>query len=60
MTEKENSEKSEEIVETIDKKIQYGESENFCFACGEKIDWGTKICPYCDTPQDKNGTLLKQ
>ena len=60
MTEKEDSEETEEIIEIIEKKIQYGKSENFCFACGEKIDLRTKICPTCDTPQDKNNTILKE
>ena len=60
MTKKEDSEETEEIVEVIDKKIQYGENEYFCFACGEKIDMGTKICSNCDTSQDKNGTILKE
>ena len=60
MTEKEFPKESERAVETIEKKIQYGENEYFCFACGEKIELGTKICPNCDTLQDKNGTILKE
>ena len=59
MTEKEVQEEAERIVKTIDKKIQYGENEYSCFACGEKINYGTKICPNCDTAQEKNGTVLK-
>ncbi|MHA2288944.1 MAG: hypothetical protein ACXABG_09155 [Promethearchaeota archaeon] len=59
MAEKEVSEETEKIVKTIDKKIQYGENEYSCFACGEKINFGAKICPYCNTEQDKNGTVLK-
>ena len=38
MTEKEFPKESERAVETIEKKIQYGENEYFCFACGEKIE----------------------
>ncbi|MFX0017272.1 MAG: hypothetical protein ACFFAK_02515 [Promethearchaeota archaeon] len=36
----------------IDQKIQYGESKISCFACGENIKDGTKICPYCNTKQE--------
>ena len=60
MTEKEDLEETERVVESIDKKIQYGENEYFCFACGEKIDADTRICPSCNTAQEKNDTVLKQ
>lgn len=59
MSEKEYTEETDKIAKTIDKKIQYGENEYSCFACGEKIKFGTKICPYCNTAQEKNETVLK-
>jgi rubrerythrin len=46
----ENTEKELKVVE---KKIQFGDNEYLCFACGEKIASDTSICPYCKTAQDK-------
>jgi rubrerythrin len=59
MSEKESSEGTHEIAKVVEKKIQYGENEFSCFACGEKIENNTKICPYCNTPQEKNESILK-
>ena len=59
MSEKEYKDETHKIVNTIDKKILYGENEYTCFACGEKIKFGTKICPYCNTAQEKNESILK-
>jgi len=42
-----------------DKKIQYGESQIVCFACGEKIDFNTDICPYCNTKQIEKDPKIK-
>jgi len=30
-------------------KILYSTNRLACFACGEKIEKGTKVCPYCKT-----------
>ena len=30
-------------------KILYGINGNVCFACGEKIERNTIVCPYCKT-----------
>jgi len=46
----ENKEKELKVVE---KKIQFGDNEYLCFACGEKIASDTLICPYCKTAQGK-------
>ena len=42
-----------EELEVIEKKIQFGDDEYLCFACGEKINSDTIVCPYCKTVQDK-------
>jgi len=54
------ADKVKKTARVKDKKIQYGESKNMCFACGEKIDLDTKICPYCKTKQDEKESILKQ
>ena len=59
MSKKEFTEETHKIAKVIDKKIQYGENEYSCFACGEKININTKVCPNCNTAQDKNKTILK-
>ncbi|MFX1363552.1 MAG: hypothetical protein ACFFCE_11075 [Promethearchaeota archaeon] len=41
-----------DILEKLNKnneKILYSLEKIFCFACGEKIDKDTIICPYCKT-----------
>lgn len=52
MTEKKSNNTKTKSKDFIDQKIQYGESQVRCFACGEKIKGGTKICPYCNTEQN--------
>jgi hypothetical protein len=37
------------IEKTEEEKILYGVSQIACFACGEKIERNTDICPYCKT-----------
>jgi rubrerythrin len=59
MFEKEFTDETHKIAKVVDKKIQYGENEYSCFACGEKIKIDTKVCPYCNTVQEKNKTILK-
>lgn len=59
MSEKESSEETHEIANVVEKKIQYGENKYSCFACGEKIENNTTICPYCKTPQEKKESILK-
>jgi rubrerythrin len=59
MSKKEFTEEEPKIAKVIDKKIQYGENEYSCFACGEKIKFNTRVCPYCNTPQNKNKSILK-
>jgi hypothetical protein len=46
-------EKPKKEIEVKDKKIQFGEIKNTCFACGEKINLDAVICPFCKTKQDK-------
>jgi len=60
MTKNNNIDKAIKTARVIDNKIQYGENKNMCFACGEKIDSNTKICPYCKTKQDEKESILKQ
>ncbi len=60
MTKNNIIDKARKTARIIDNKIQYGESKNMCFACGEKIDSNTKICPYCKTKQDEKESILKQ
>ncbi|MFW9947280.1 MAG: hypothetical protein ACFFDX_10685 [Candidatus Odinarchaeota archaeon] len=52
MTKKQPNDTNSESKDFVDLKIQYGESQINCFACGEKIKTGTKICPYCNTKQE--------
>lgn len=51
MSEKNETDRKVEESEVEEPKIQYGDTQITCFACGEKIDANTKICPYCDTKQ---------
>ena len=60
MSEKKIVEEKHEIAKVIDKKIQYGENEYSCFACGEKIKNNTKVCPYCNTTQKEKESILKE
>lgn len=46
--EKTNKKKSEKLNKK-DEKILYSVEKIVCFACGEKIDKDTIICPYCKT-----------
>lgn len=36
-------------LENNEEKILYNVDKIACFACGEKIDKDTIICPYCKT-----------
>ena len=36
-------------LENNEEKILYSVDKIACFACGEKIDKDTVICPYCKT-----------
>ncbi|MFW9780709.1 MAG: hypothetical protein ACFFFB_00300 [Candidatus Heimdallarchaeota archaeon] len=36
-------------VNKDEEKILYGINKIVCFACGEKIDKDTEVCPYCKT-----------
>lgn len=60
MTKNNITDKARKTTRAVDRKIQYGESKNMCFACGEKIDSNIKICPYCKTKQDEKESILKQ
>jgi rubrerythrin len=53
MTDNKTPEKTENELNVIEKKIQFGDNEYLCFACGEKIAIDTLICPSCKTTQDK-------
>ncbi len=41
---------SEKKLEKDEEKILFGDNSLVCFACGEKIEPDTNICPYCKTP----------
>ena len=60
MSEKESPEETHEIAKIVEKKIQYGENEYSCFACGEKIKIDTRVCPYCNTTQKEKDSILKE
>jgi hypothetical protein len=49
MSEKKTSISDANNFEKNEEKILYGVNKLLCFACGEEIDNGTKICPYCKT-----------
>ena len=51
MSEKKSKDGTEEESQVKEMKIQYGDTQISCFACGEKISANTKICPYCNTKQ---------
>jgi rubrerythrin len=53
MSKKEHHSEQTKEIKVTDKKIQFGETENICFACGEKIDPNIEVCPFCNTKQDK-------
>jgi hypothetical protein len=53
MPKKEHLQEPHKEIRVKDKKIQFGETENLCFACGEKIDPDAEVCPFCNTKQDK-------
>jgi len=36
-------------LEKKEEKILYSIDKIVCFACGEKIDKETVVCPYCNT-----------
>ncbi len=44
-----NKKKEEKKSANNGKKILIGEKVDLCFACGEKIEPTTEICPYCET-----------
>jgi len=60
MSERKSAEERHEMAKVIDKKIQYGENEYSCFACGEKIQIDTRVCPYCNTTQKEKESVLKE
>ncbi|MFX0074225.1 MAG: hypothetical protein ACFE96_02185 [Candidatus Hermodarchaeota archaeon] len=60
MSREKNVGEKHEIAKVIEKKIQYGENEYSCFACGEKIRIDTKVCPYCNTEQKEKESILKE
>ena len=51
MSEKNIRKGTDDESEFEELKIQYGDTQISCFACGEKIDANTKNCPYCNTKQ---------
>ncbi|MFX1497554.1 MAG: hypothetical protein ACFFBH_08515 [Promethearchaeota archaeon] len=52
MDEKKSKENEVSSKDFLDQKIQYGQTQVKCFACGENIKSGTEICPYCNTKQE--------
>ena len=53
MPDNKTPENTEKELKVVEKKIQFGDNEYLCFACGEKIASDTLICPYCKTPQNE-------
>jgi len=53
MPDNKTTENIKKELNVVEKKIQFGENEYLCFACGEKIASDTLMCPYCKTAQDK-------
>lgn len=43
-----------------EEKIHFGQKNISCFACGQKINEHTKICPYCGTEQKKTDEITKE
>ncbi|MFX1395400.1 MAG: hypothetical protein ACFFAH_17835 [Promethearchaeota archaeon] len=46
--------------EEDESKIYFEEEISACFACGEKIDIETEVCPYCKTKQNKKVIVPKE
>jgi len=46
MSENEKADEKQEVVKNG--KIHFGKDKVVCFACGEKIAPGTRVCPYCN------------
>jgi hypothetical protein len=59
MSEKKIKDGIDEESQVKDMKIQYGDNQISCFACGEKIDANTKICPYCKTKQTAKEPIIE-
>jgi hypothetical protein len=59
MSSKKLNDNSQDLKEVEDQKIQYGQNKIICFACGEQIDIGTFVCPYCNTKQNEKKSSLK-
>lgn len=49
MSDKKIFESEVKNLENNEEKILYSVDKIACFACGEKIDKDTIICPYCKT-----------
>ncbi|MHA1804594.1 MAG: hypothetical protein ACTSU4_08675 [Promethearchaeota archaeon] len=48
----EKSKTNKEVFDKEDVKILIGEKLITCFACGERIDKNSEICPFCNTKQN--------
>ncbi|MFX0072353.1 MAG: hypothetical protein ACFFAO_14805 [Candidatus Hermodarchaeota archaeon] len=42
-----------------EEKIEFGQKNISCFACGQEINEETEICPYCGTKQGKVSEIPK-
>jgi hypothetical protein len=61
MMSKEDKKKKRNIqAEVKDGKIYYGKNKIVCFACGEEVESGTRICPYCNTVLEKSEEVNEQ
>ena len=49
MSDKKMFNKEGKNLERKEEKILYGGDQIICFACGEKIEKNTELCPYCKT-----------
>ena len=44
-----SNDENTKMNEKKQEKILFSDNKIVCFACGEKIDKDTDVCPYCET-----------
>lgn len=49
MSEKNTNKEDVDNFEADEAKILYGVNPIICFACGQKLDKDSEVCPYCNT-----------
>ena len=50
MSDKNSNKEDLNNSEQEEAKILYGINNRVCFACGQKLDKDSDVCPYCKTP----------